>query len=370
MSTTASTTTTARRYELDHLRVLATFAVVLLHTGAIVVVTWRDSAPELVSAFNVGNAADSLGRFAVNCFFMTSGALLLDPVRRFVLRPQFLRVALPTLTWIVIYAVANAMLRRDELRGVNGTLNDPAELGFTDLVRALVGGPAVYHLWFVYILLGIYLTVPLLRALSDRPEPQRRQLLTWFLVLWLIADLLPRWGAWLLGERFPSIYVSPFAALPTGYIGLFVLGFVLSHYRDRLRVPPLAWLALAAVGLTWTFVAVWHAARDGDPNVFAAYDNLKPPVLMYSVGIFAFFATRSWGPGPVWPLVKRLSELSFRIYLLHALVLHTLRYTTDLGPLVEDRPVVGLPVIYVATVVISVLVAWALDLVKPLRRWI
>lgn len=368
MSTTA--TRVARRHELDHLRVLATFAVILLHTGAIVVVVWRDSAPELVSAFNVGNLADSLGRFAVNCFFMTSGALLLDPVRRFVLRPQFLRVALPTLTWIVIYGLANALLREDGARGVNGTLTDPGELGLTGLVRALLSGPAAYHLWFVYVLLGIYLTVPLLRALTDRPEPQRRQLLTWFLVLWLVADLLPRWGAWFLGDRFPALYPSPFAALPTGYVGLFVLGFVISHYRDRLRVPYLAWLALAVAGLGWTFVAVWQAASHGDPDVFAAYDNLKPPVLMYSIGVFALFATRSWGPGPAWPAVRRLSELSFRIYLVHALVLHTLRVTTDLGPLVEDRPIVGLPVIYVATVVISVGVSWALDLVKPLRRWI
>ncbi|WP_286931518.1 MULTISPECIES: acyltransferase [Aeromicrobium] len=370
MSTTASTATTARRYELDHLRVLATFGVILLHTGVIPVVLWRDSVPELVSAFNVGNAANSLGRFAVNCFFMTSGALLLDPVRRFVLRPQFLRVALPTLTWMVIYAVANALFRQQELRGVKGGLSDPAELGLGDLVRALVSGPAVYHLWFVYVLLGIYLTVPLLRALTDRPEPQRFRLLAWFLVLWFIADLLPRWGTWLLEDRFPAAYPAPLAALPTGYIGLFVLGFVLSHYRDRLRVPSLAWLAIAAVGLVWTFVGVWQAASHGDPDVYAAYDNLKPPVLMYSVGVFAFFATRSWGPGPAWPLVKRLSELSFRIYLVHVLVLHTLRYTTELGPLVEDRPVVGLPLIYVATVALSVLVAWALDFIKPLRRWI
>ena len=133
-------------------------------------------------------------------------------VRRFVLRPQFLRVALPTLTWIVIYGVANALLRQDGVRGVNGSLTDPGELGFTGLVRALLGGPAAYHLWFVYVLLGIYLTVPLLRALTDRPEPQRRQLLTWFLVLWLIADLLPRWGAYFLGDRWTPEVADDWAA--------------------------------------------------------------------------------------------------------------------------------------------------------------
>jgi surface polysaccharide O-acyltransferase-like enzyme len=367
MSTTATKT---RRHELDHLRVLATLGVVLLHAGAAVVVAWRSSEPDLFSNFNVGNLADAGGRFAVNCFIMTSGALLLDPVRRFVLRPQFLRVALPTLTWIAVYVVANAILTSRDLPGVGGRLSDPLGTPPGELVRGLLSGPAVYHLWFVYALLGLYLVVPLLRALTDRPEPQRSRLIVWFLVLWFVADLLPRWGAFFLEDRFPVIYALPFEALPTGYVGLFVLGFALSHYRDRIRVPSAVWVLTALSGFAWCFTAVWQAARHDDPEIFAAYGNFNPPVVLYSVAVFAFFATRSRGPGPAWPLVLRLSELSFRVYLVHALVLHTLRVATDLGPLVAERPAVGLPVIYVATVMISVLVAWLLDFVRPLRRWV
>lgn len=366
----STTVTRTRRHELDHLRVLATLGVILLHVAAIVVVAFKDTRPDLLSQFNLGNLANTGGRFAVNCFFMTSGALLLDPVRRFVLRPQFLRVALPTLTWIVVYTLLNIALNDSGRPGVRGALKDPLSLEPTELVRALLAGPAVYHLWFVYVLLGIYLMVPLLRALTDRPEPERQRLLLWFLTLWLVAGLLPRWGAWLLGERFPVLYAMPLEALPVGYVGLFVLGFAISHYRDRLRVPSLGWAALAAAGFVWTFTDVWWAARDGESRVFAAYDNLLPPVLMLSIGVFGFFATRPWGPGPVWPLVLRTSELSFRIYLVHIAVLHTLRVTTDLGPLLSERPLVGIPAMFTAVVVISWVVSWLLDLVRPLRRWV
>ncbi|GAA3546936.1 hypothetical protein AFL01nite_28700 [Aeromicrobium flavum] len=367
MSTTATST---RRHELDHLRVVATLGVILLHTGAAVAVAWKASDPDLFSNFNVGNLADAGGRFAVNCFFMTSGALLLDPVRRFVLRPQFLRVAVAALTWIVIYSVANIALNERDLPGVGGRLSDPLGMPPEEFARALLSGPAVYHLWFVYALLGVYLVVPLLRAVTDRPEPQRARLVAWILALWLIADLLPRWGRFLWPDEFPVIYALPFEPLPTGYVGFFVLGFALSHYRDRIRVPSVVWILAALAGLAWCFLEVWHAARSGDPDVFAAYGNFNPPVVLYSVAVFGFFATRHRGPGPVWPLVRRLSELSFRVYLVHALVLHTLRAATDLGPLIEDRPAVGLPAVYLATVVISVAVAWLLDLVRPLRRWV
>ncbi len=360
----------ARRHELDHLRVLAMLGIILLHTGAVVVVAWRGSHPDLLSKFNVGNLADAGGRFAVNCFFMASGALLLDPIRRFVLRPHLLRIALPTLTWIAIYAVANVLLVRQGYPGVGGVLKDPTSQSFGELVRGLLAGPAVFHLWFVYALFGIYLVVPLLRALTDRVEPDRRRLLLWFLALWSVAGLIPWWGPYFWGDRFPTIYRLPFEPLPTGYVGLFVLGFVLSHYRDRLRVPPAAWAAMAAVGLGWTFTGTWLAARGDEANIFASYGNFNPPVLLYSIGVFGFFATRQRGPGPIWPLVRRASDLSFRVYLVHILVLHLLRVLTELGPLTVERPTIGLPLTYVATVSISLGVAWLLDLIRPLRRWI
>lgn len=336
------------------------------------VVVWRDSTPDLISNFNIGNAANSAGRFAVNCFFMASGALLLDPVRRFVLRPQFLRVALPTLTWIVIYGIANVLLNRQDHIGVRGALRNPEAYDTPQaFIRGLLSDPAAYHLWFVYALLAIYLVVPLLRAITTRPEPERLRLLLWFLLLWFAADLLlQRWSLFFFKDRAPTIYSVSLEPLPTGYVGLFVLGYVLFHYRDRIRVPSAAWLALAAVGVLWTFIAVWQAAEAGDPSTFRAYGNFYPPVLMYSIGMFAFFATKQRGPGPAWPWVRRLSDLSFRIYLAHVLVMHSLRVTTDLGTLIAERPVIGLPVLYTLTVVISVLLAWLLDFVKPLRRWI
>lgn len=364
-----STARPGRRYELDHLRVVATFGVILLHTGASVLVLYRNTSPDLLSNFNVGNLADSLGRFAVNGFFMASGALLLDPVRRFALKPQFLRVALPTLTWIVIYGVANVLMSEHGLPGVGGTVQEPTQGSVGDLARNLLSGPAVYHLWFVYALLGIYLIVPLLRAITNQPEPDRRRLIVWFLVLWLVANAVVAWKVFFLADG-PLIYSLPLQPLPIGYVGLFMLGFALTHYRDRLRVPSTVWVLLAVVGFTWMFVSVWHGARDGDPTYLAAYGNFNPPVLLYSVGVFAWFATRERGPGPVWPLVKRLSELSFRIYLLHVLVLHLLRYGTPLGPLMEDQPAIGLPVIYASTVVIASLAAWAIDFIRPIRRYI
>lgn len=366
----SATGTASRRHELDQLRILATLGVIALHTGAMVVVAWQDSTPDLWSKFNVGNAADAVGRFAVDCFFLTSGALLLDPARRFRLGPQLRRVAWPTLTWIVVYLAANVALNAAGLIGVQKGLRDPAAMSTEEIVRALLAGPAVYHLWFVYVLLAIYLVVPLLRPITERPEPDRRRLLSWLLTLWLVTIVVQRWAPFFLGDLAPTVYPSVLRNLPTDYLGLFVLGFVLSHYRHRLTVPRLVWPVVAAVGLAWTFTSVWLAAHAGEDRVFAGYGNFTPPVLLYSLGVFLFFLTRPHGAGPTGPWVRRVSDLTFRVYLLHALVLHLLKVATGLGDLTIDRPWIGVPLIFSATVLISFAIAWALDQVRVLRRWI
>ena len=361
---------TSRRYELDYLRVFATFGVILLHTGAIVVIAWRHSNPELISAFNIGNAADSLGRFAVNCFFMASGALLLNPARNFSLKTQFWKVARPTITWIAIIAIANIILAANELRGLTGQLLNIANRPLTEVILGLLTGPAAYHLWFVYAILGIYLVVPLLRPIVELSEPRRQKLIVWLLTLWLVGDLSFRFGAFFWGSDFPKIYAEPFAYVPAGYLGLFVLGFALTHYREQLQVPRWLWALMAVVGLSWTFTATWFAELGDVQNVWYAYDNLNLPVLLYSIGVFGWFATKERSPGPAWQVVHKLSELSFRIYLAHALVLHLLNVATPLGPLAREQPPVGLPVLFLVTCAITVAISWTLSLIKPIQRWV
>ena len=355
-----------RWHNFDRLRVLATVGVISLHCGLLITTVLATERPDIVSAFNVGNAADSVGRFAVNCFFMISGALLLAPERSFRLWPQFRRVAIPLAVWVVIYLVANLALDARGQRQVGDGLKDVELSAPGNLIRSLVGLPPVYHLWFVYVLLAIYLLVPLLRAITDRPEPQRRQLLLWLLTLWA-ATLVLAWGKhyW---DGFPVPYYESIRLLPPTYLGIFVLGYVIHHYKPA--VPRWLFAAGAVAGLAWTFVGTWLAARSGAEDWMWSLDNVNPPVLLFSVGVFGWFATRDSSPGRLGGLTARLSALSFRVYLLHVLVLHLLFHLTPLRSMVRSDPVTLMVVLLVGTVLISTLLAWAIDLVRPIRRYV
>lgn len=90
-------------HSFDRLRVLATGGVVLLHGGAGVIGPRLGEPSAFFLDVNAANVYDSAGRFAVDCFFMISAALLLAPERSFALVRQTRRVAVPLLTWSLVY---------------------------------------------------------------------------------------------------------------------------------------------------------------------------------------------------------------------------------------------------------------------------
>jgi surface polysaccharide O-acyltransferase-like enzyme len=228
------------------------------------------------------------------------------------------------------------------------------------IIRDALSAPVAYHLWFVYVLVGLYLVTPLLRPLTRLADPERRQLLLYAMGLWLVLDVGLRFGPH-LWERFPSVYASARPDLPVGYLGLFLLGFVLHRYRPP--GPTLLYVALALAGYAWI---VLGASED---RSLWTYNNLQPPVLLFSAAVFVLGLRLLERPGRVAG-VGLFSTLSYRIYLVHALVLHGWRSFGPTGELYRSDPLLGIPVVVALTLAVSFAIAWLLEQVRPLRQYV
>ena len=94
---------TGRLAWADLLRVLTTFAVVLLHTST----TWLALAEEGSAEWTALMAWDGLTRWCVPVFVLLSGAFLLDPNKpltvRFLLRGRLPRILAALLAWGFFY---------------------------------------------------------------------------------------------------------------------------------------------------------------------------------------------------------------------------------------------------------------------------
>lgn len=364
MNDTGTEIAPARVYYFDYLRVFATAGVVLLHSAWLVILARQDPKIDLISQFNVANAYDSLGRFAVSCFFMISGALLLSPHHRFRLRKQTLRVLMPLVTWSVIYTIFNRYFALTDLPVVSGS--DHHHDNIFQALRAFLAGPLAYHLWFVYILVGVYLVIPLLRPLTALPEARRTRLLQYAIGLWLVFTiLLPFVHHLWPGAVKP--YTGAFPDFPSGYLGLFILGFYLHHHD--FKIQPIFYVAgaLIGAGATCIFVYLEQTLRDGS---FWAYSNLTPNIVLFAASVFMLAKTLLNRPGRPFDFFRACSALSFRVYLLHVLVLHYLRAISPIKNWYMNDPLISIPVMAAMTLIISFAIAWLIDQIKPIRAYI
>lgn len=359
----------ARVYYFDYLRTWATFGVVSLHAGAGITDYVHADNVGLFSRYNIGNAYDAIGRFGVGCFFMISGALLLDPAHRFRLPRQVSRVLVPLLVWSGVIVLANYVLARRNVQNIQGYVaqGHPA----ADTIRAIFEAPVAYHLWFVYVLIGIYLVVPLLRPLTALAAQRRGELLRYALAVWFVfAIAYPT--ARHLWTGLPQLYPNGLPETPSYYLGFALFGFYLHHHGVTWHGKPLAaqvYAVAALVGVTATFLLSWYAYNDTPKDVWAN-NNLTPQIVLFAGGVFLFAKTAFDRPGRCYPFVALFSRLSYRIYLVHVLFLHWLRRFSPLHDWYYSSPAIALAVVTVLTVAMSFVLAWLLDLVKPVRNYI
>jgi surface polysaccharide O-acyltransferase-like enzyme len=292
----------------DLVRAVAIALVVVLHTAGVV----ANPGPAAgLTAFWAGNIYDSLARAGVPLFVLLTGWLLLapdrvgEPLGRF-FRRRLDRVALPLLTWSIVAWVWIAV-------------RDHHALGWSRLWRELLQGPVFYHLWYVYVLLGLYLAIPLLRPLAAQASPALRG---YALGLWFVGTAaLPLWTWW----GGPSIGV-PVLVVST-YVGYLLAGtWLAARPLARRTAWELGLLFLLAA--TWTIVATARLTGDEHLNVIL-YGYDRPNVILMALVAFVLLTQ----PQPAaWvaqharalALVRGCAASSYGMYLIHPLLLDVL----------------------------------------------
>jgi surface polysaccharide O-acyltransferase-like enzyme len=291
----------------EGLRVAAMVAVVCVHVAA---KEWYKTG---VATFDwkVLNFYDSLFRWCVPVFVMLSGMFMLDPVKPLPARTLFgknlLRITIAFFFWSAVYV-----------------LNDICMAGkswpWTPAFQAKLWENFFfgrYHLWFLFLIAGLYLVTPVLRAVAAD-----RRATTWFLALAAVFAVL-----------LPSLTRVPGTAglltfmrkltiqLPLGYGGYYLAGYYLKNRELSGRVR--GWIyglgVLGVVATVWgtDFLSIQQGKPDG-----ILYGYLMPNVMLTSVAVFVFFRDRvgriEWGERGR-RLICWLAGNVFGVYLVHDL---------------------------------------------------
>ncbi|MCC7244615.1 MAG: acyltransferase family protein [Saprospiraceae bacterium] len=304
----------------DRLRNLATLLVVVIHVAAPIAFEARDLNS---SGWWWGNFWNSMARPAVPLFVMLSGFLLLGKDYELFgfLKRRVSRVVVPALFWMLIYSLYNHIIK--------GSPATPFEL-----IKGIIEGPVHYHLWFIYLIIGLYLVYPILRPWV-RSATERDY--WYFFTMWAI-------GTWVYKAmyHFGGIDIGIYFELFTNNCGYFVLGYYLGRkpfgevYSGHIapwkiserQVTQLAW-ALITVGtlatmLTTYFFNTTFRPADGKFVEFF-YDYLTPNVVISAVGWF-LLSRQLFNSHPLLDIEREAAEASFGIYFVHVLAMDWLGF--------------------------------------------
>ena len=210
----------------------------------------------------------------------------------------------------------------------------------------------------------LYAITPFLRLIV-----QKKSLTEYFLILFFCFELISHYGIVLpvVGSTVSEILTKTNFHFALGYSGYFVLGYYLNTYclprwREKLLYAA-AVLCFVLVCALNQFVAV----KGGDTEFFTRY--LTPNIIIVASAIFYYFVKhigKHRFSERAEKTIVRLSEYSFGIYLVHALVAEMLSLTGLTAVLIT--PIIMMPFLILVTFAVSAVIVFIIRKTKFGRK--
>lgn len=281
---------TAHINYITNLRVLATILVITLHLCADYVFNYKNKSFQ----WELINALDSVTRICIGLFFMIIGAVLVRKnidLKSF-LKDRFTRILYPFIFWSAVYILF---------------VYCQGEKSLENIVWHSIYFGAYYHFWFVYILIGIYLLLPIISVFLLYGNKGSIQYFLVIWTIWLFANM------YMFQDILPNINLTYFS----GYIGYVVLGYYY-HYVIKKTANYRILLAIV-VGYLITVVGTTVASSKSDYLETIFYQYLDANVALLTAGVFLLFkqfVTKTNN------FVKLISQYSYGIYFIHPLFIY------------------------------------------------
>ena len=335
---------------INNLRLIALYAVIILHSTAPLLMQYGK-----VPASNwwMADFLNATVRFAVPVFVMITGALLLHREYEIggFLKKRLSRVVVPFLFWSLVYIWYS--WQNEEF-----TFSSDAWTNVKLVLHDLKYGSS-YHLWYVYMLIGLYFFIPVIGKFVRHATEKE---ILYFLVVWFGVMLITQPY---LSRVNPSVDMHYFA----GYVGYLVLGhylafkdFNVKHLRLWMWVLFIFSITLIAIG-TWLIIPYSHW-----PGTMF-YEPVNPAVLMLSASVFMIVKLTV---PKVPPIITRIRDFAgsynYGIYLGHALVLYFLDDPFGISYKL-CTPIISIPLTALVCFVITLLMVWIISKVT-FGRWV
>lgn len=287
---------------IEKLRVYATFAVVMQHVIGSSYAGYTSSVPTYRSFFDL-SLLFSIIKPAVPLFIMISGYLLLDPQRGLglaKLKSYIARMLLVLSTFGLGFCFIENVLKYKDY-GLFYIIKQS--------VYNLITGSSWDHMWYIYMLIGLYILTPLLRAFTKIASVEEYRVV--LLCLFVLAIVIPT-----INTLF-ALDITSFNLSGLTYVFYYLFGYYIKIpsskkiANNQLIIVSIASYALLVV-LSFKNLSTTNSAFDLN-NIFLA---------VLSIGIFSLMHEKNNCKHE--GCIKYISKRSFYVYLIHPFFLNVL----------------------------------------------
>ncbi len=300
------------------IRIFACLAIVLLHLLYASTVYFKGAIS--ANGLTAAKSVLSLVEWAVPCFLMVTGALLLDPTKEIPgkkLWKYIRRMLLALLIFTLVFQIYQMFFEGD--RSLIGPW-----------LKNFIQGESWAHLWYLYLMVGLYLMLPIYKIITEHASD--RQLLYLVVVYAAVISVLPMLGICRLKSGFyiPTTYIYP--------IYLF-LGYMI--HSDRLRMTKrAAWILTVGCSIALVLLSCLRRPLGSaffNADQLKAFDELfgysSILVIGQSIGIFTLLDKMNVPEyGKTSRFVRSLDDCAFGTYLIHMIFIRFVFKQLEINP--------------------------------------
>lgn len=296
-------------YHFYVLRIISSFAVVLIHIS----IEYYYKRKCYSYDYKISCFYNGISRFAVPIFYMISGALFLnrDISYKTMYNKYIKRLLLHLIIWSFIYSISNLQLSKINIKNI-----------FLKFIETH------YHLWFLLSIIGLYILVPFLREITKKDDLLKMFMILSFIFTFLFRNFI----------IFLSYYSKPYSVrlnkiyrhIDLNYISGNVYYFMLGNYINNIIditffIEYLIYI-FGLFGLYFTIALPNYNTFKKHKILFFHPRDLN--IAAYSISIFVFIKNHfnnNKNYGKKLNLIKMISKYSFGIYLVHPLIIETMK---------------------------------------------
>lgn len=326
-----------RENNLDLLRVIACIMVITIHVSAFYVTRYINT-PNF--KFTVGNFYDSFARTSVPIFVLLSGRFALSDSRNieteYYYKKFFRKIVIPTFFWSVLYFLFNYSLEI-----VYFFLYGEFKHSVFSPIKAWIIGAPYYHMWYLYMSIGLYLLVPYLLKFKNKiGEKNFLKIGILFFILGLLIYFFENFLNYIdfynknviFGYLKYFWYFNQFKFIQ--FLGYFILGYSLKNLKSR-YITFKNMLFYTVIVTTSLFLTVEYVVRTKIiTNADTLYNNNF--IFVMASAVMLYIAFDNLDLKKIKYDFSHLAFHSFNIYLVHAGILTII--TTILDKLLNYEP--------------------------------